>query len=280
MCAYFRMPTACASRSLPGVQEGPAPRPGGRNLSIDQTTARRGGRDRPRRALLPAAARRRGPRGAGEPPGHLRRLHRTGGPGTVAVLRPGVPPPRGRAGLGPHLADGVPRGADRRGRRLCRLRGRRLVAHRGPHRTGRDPGLSQLLPPPRHAAAHQPGPGEELPLPVPRIHLEPRRHAGGDPGRVGLPARRPGRVRPPRGAGGDVGRVRVRERRPRRCAAGGLPRGPALALRAVAARGPLPHRPRGPGRCPATGRWRSRRSSRRTTRWRCTLSCSRPPPTR
>ena len=115
------------------------------------------------------------------------------GPRTVALLRPGVPPARGRAGLGPHLADGVPRGADPRGRRLRRLRDRRLVAHRRPHRTRRDPGVSTT---PASTAARSCAPagsGQELPLPVPRVHLEPRRHAGGDPGRVGLPARRPGR---------------------------------------------------------------------------------------
>ena len=36
--------------------------------------------------------------------------------------------------MGPRLADGLPRGADPRGRRLGALRDRRLVAHRRPHR--------------------------------------------------------------------------------------------------------------------------------------------------
>ena len=57
---------------------------------------------------------------------------------------------------------------------------------------------------------------------------------------------RRGDLLPARGPGRDVGRVRLRQRRPRGATAPGLPRGSPVALRPVAPRGALPHRPRRP----------------------------------
>ena len=144
----------------------------------------------------------------------------------------------------------------------------------------RDPGVPQLVPPPRDAAADAAGPGHRLPLPLPRVHLEPRRHTPRDPLCLGLPAGRRGLVLPSAGSGRHLGRLRVRERRRAGRAPRGLPRGPAVALRASGRSRIATSRPTSCGRCRATGRWRSRRSSRRTTRWRCIRSCSPRPPTR
>ena len=151
---------------------------------------------------------------------------------------------RGRAGLGPHLADGVPGGADPEvgdssstrsptGRSSwCAPRRDEIRAfhnsclHRGTQlRTSRAGSTSFRCP--YHGFTWN------LDGTLAR-----------DPVCLGLPAGRRGLVLPPAGAGRHLGRLRVREhRRPGR-AARGLPRGPAVALRAVAPRGPLPHRPR------------------------------------
>ena len=93
------------------------------------------------------------------------------------------------------------------------LRDRRLVAHRRPHRarTRSRPSTTRAS-----TAAPSSAPARvtsTLPLPVPRVHLEPRRHPARDPVGVGLPPRRRGDVLPARGPGRDVGRVRLRQRR-------------------------------------------------------------------
>ena len=93
---------------------------------------------------------------------------------------------------------------------------------------------------------HPLGSHQLVPLPVPRVQLEPRRQPPRDPVGVGLRPRRRGDVLPATGPGRDVGRVRLRQRRPRGAAAPGLPRGPSRALHRVAPRRALPQRPRRP----------------------------------
>ena len=192
----------------------------------------------------------------------------------VALLRPRLPPARGRARVGPRLADGVPRGADPRGRRLGALRDRRLVAHRRPHRPGHDLGVPQLVPPPRHPAAH--------PLRAHRRASAAR--TTGSPGTSTAPSREiPSAWDFPQvdeatfclpeaqvGTWGGFVFVNVdpdgatAPRTTSRICPRTSPSG-----RSRSATSP----PTSSGRCRATGRWRSKPSSRRTTRWPSTRSC-------
>ena len=114
---------------------------------------------------------------------------------------------------------------------------------------------------------------ELVPLPVPRVHLEPRRQPPRDPLGVGLRPCRRGDVLPARGPGRDVGRVRLRQRRPGGATARGLPRGPPRRTSPSGPSRSATSPPTSSGRCRATGRSRSKPSSRRTTRWPSTRSC-------
>ena len=69
---------------------------------------------RPRTAVLPGAARQGEPRGSTEPSGHVRRFAGAGADPALLLFRSRLPPARGGAGLEPGVADGLPRGADRR----------------------------------------------------------------------------------------------------------------------------------------------------------------------
>ena len=130
-------------------------------------------------------------------------------------IDPRVPRPRARAALPADLAQRLPGRRGRAGRPVRRLRDRRPVDRGGPHRGGAA-GLLQRLPAPGHPAGAGAGPDRRVPMPVPRLALEPRRLAqvpGGrgqlrsPSGRGALPARVPGRY---------LGRLGLRQhRRPR-----------------------------------------------------------------
>ena len=104
--------------------------------------------------------------------------------------RPRVPRPGAGAALPAHLAQRLSGRRGGAGRRLRRLRDRRPVDRGGPHRRGAE-GLLQRLPAPRHPAGAGPGADRRVPLPVPRLALEPRRVAQVPGGR--------GQLRPPSG---------------------------------------------------------------------------------
>ena len=107
--------------------------------------------------------------------------------------------------------------------------------------------VPQLVPAPRHPAAHPLRSTSSLPLPVPRVHLEPRRHPPRDPLGVGLPARSTRRrsACPRRRSGhgaGSCSSTSTRRRHRSRTTSRTCP----AHFAAVAPRGALPHRPRRP----------------------------------
>ena len=172
-------------------------------------------RGRPRRALLPGAARRGDPPGPGEPPGHVRRLPRADR--HRAVVATSTATSTGARSSRCGAASGRWRAARSRSPRSATRSSTRSPTGRSsssaPPRTRSGPSTTRASTAARSCA---PAPGQVKRFRCPyhgftwNLDGTPAR----DPVAVGLPARRRGDVLPARGAGRDVGRVRLRQRRP------------------------------------------------------------------
>ena len=121
-----------------------------------------------------------------------------------------------RTAVDANLAVRVPRRAHPRGRRLLRLRHRRLFVHHHARRQERHPRLLQRVPPSRHQAARfrHARVRERIPVQLPRLELEHRRHEQASRLRLGFPARRSQEVLAAAGEGRAARRLRVHQHGP------------------------------------------------------------------
>ena len=217
---HDRGPQPRAGRPGRGLHRPPRPRlpRGPRRLPVDEPAAGRGA-DGARRAL------------------HL----------------PGVPRPRGREGLEEGVADGLPGRGHPRARAVRQVRHRRHLGARRPPARRLDQGPPQRVPAPRPHAEGAGRPRRQLPVPLPRHHVGPRRLAQAHALQVGLPA----------------GRRRVAAASPCRSTPG--------AASSSSTSTPTPRRsPTSSATCPRTssaGRWRS--ASSRSMSARCCAATGR-----